>query len=266
MGPRLVMVALLGLVACRSATASPPEARPDGQQTDGRQTEGPPGIAVVELFTSEGCSSCPPADRVLAEIAEGSDPGTFALSFHVDYWDDLGWPDPFASPDYGDRQQTYSRALGVRGMYTPQMVVNGGEEFIGSDRDRAREALARALATPAKVRLTMHPRWTASNEATVDYEASRTPRAASLYVAVVQRHATTSVLRGENAGKTLHHENVVCSLAVVPLASARGSVAVQVPSSVAPVGAELIGWVQAAPTLVRGIPVLGAARSPLPDR
>jgi hypothetical protein len=111
----------------------------------------------------------------------------------------------------------------------------------------------------------MRPRWTATNTAIVDYEVSRTLQAASLYVAVVQHRVATSVLRGENAGKTLHHENVVRSLAVVPLAKGRGSVDVRIPTSAASMGVELIGWVQAVPTLVEGIPVLGAARSPLPD-
>jgi hypothetical protein len=261
MGPRLVTVALACLAACRSGPASLPEVH-----ADERPTEDAPAVAVVELFTSEGCSSCPPADELLGEIAEASAPGTFVLAFHVDYWDDLGWRDPFASPSYSDRQQTYAYALGVRGLYTPQMIVNGSEEFIGSDRDRARAAVGQALATPASVRLTLRPRWTAGDAATVDYEVSRTPQAASLYVAVVQRHATTPVLRGENAGKTLRHASVVRSLATVPLTGARGSIVAKIPASVDPANAELIAWVQREPTLVNGIPVIGAARAPLPDR
>ena len=264
MGPRLMSVALACLAACHSAAAAPPEAHPDE-----RRTEEAPGVAVVELFTSAGCSSCPPADELLREMAEASDRRTFVLSFHVDYWDDLGWADPFASPSYSDRQQAYAHALGVRGLYTPQMIVNGGEEFIGSDRDRAREAVARALASPANVRLTVHPRWSAASAAdaaTVDYEVSGATRATSLYVAVVQHDVTMSVKRGENAGKTLRHANVVRSLAVAPIEGATGSVVVQVPSSVDRPGAELIGWVQRAPALVGGIPVLGAARAQLPAR
>jgi hypothetical protein len=100
----------------------------------------------------------------------------------------------------------------------------------------------------------------------VDYEVSRTPQATALYVSVVQRQAKTSVLRGENAGKTLRHADVVRSLATVPLTAASGSIVVQVPSSVDPTTEELIAWVQREPTLIHGIPVLGAARAPLPGR
>ena len=258
---RFAALALAGLVVCRSAPASISEARAD---ESGRGVQ---GVAVVELFTSEGCSSCPPADRLLADLADSSDRRIYALSFHVDYWDELGWPDRFASGAYTGRQQAYARALGVRGMYTPQMIVNGTEEFTGSDRDRAGAAVSRALARPSKVRLAMRPRSTAPNATTVDvdYEVSDTPAGASLSVSVVEHQAVTQVLRGENAGKTLRHENVVRSLAAVPLTASTGSVVVQVPSSLVRTGAELVGWVQRAPSLEGGMPVLGAARAPLPS-
>lgn len=259
MEARFAALALAGLVACRSSPASISEARADESE------RGVQGVAVVELFTSEGCSSCPPADRLLADLADSSDRCIYALSFHVDYWDELGWPDRFASGAYTGRQQAYARALGVRGMYTPQMIVNGTEEFTGSDRDRAGAAVSRALARPSKVRLVMRPRSTAPNATTVDYEVSDTPAGASLTVGVVEHQAVTHVLRGENAGKTLRHENVVQSLAAVPLTASTGSLVVQVPSSLARTGAEVVGWVQRAPSLEGGMPVLGAARSPLPS-
>ncbi len=260
MRARLLVLALAAVAACRTAPVPVSEAHASEPKE-----EPAPGVAVVELFTSEGCSSCPPADRLLGELAASSPDRVYALSFHVDYWDDLGWPDRFASSAYTDRQQTYARLLGVRGLYTPQIVVNGAEELIGSDRDRAAAAIARALATPARLRLVLHPRWTAPNVVTVDSEASGLADGASLFLALVERQAVTSVPRGENAGKTLRHENVVRSLASVPFVTARGSVVVRVPSSLVPAGAELIGWVQHAPTLAQGMPVLGAARASLPE-
>jgi hypothetical protein len=250
---------MLGLVACRSASASISEARADEPAA-----EKAPPVAVVELFTSEGCSSCPPADGVLAELAESTDRRIYALSFHVDYWDDLGWPDRFASRAYTTRQQEYARALGVRGVYTPQMIVNGAEEFIGSDRTRADDAVRHALAKPSKVRLAIRPQWAAPDATRVDYVASEVPPAASLVVTLVEHRAVTSVLRGENAGKTLRHENVVRSLVSVPLTTPTGSVVVQVPQSIARPGAELIAWAQNAPASGEGMHVLGAARAPLP--
>src|SRR5262252_1517002 len=97
---------------------------------------------VVELFTSEGCSSCPPADALLAELA--SRPEVLALSFHVDYWDRLGWKDPFSSPAATERQQRYASVLGLATVYTPQIVVDGKWQAVGSDRVEVEQALKAA--------------------------------------------------------------------------------------------------------------------------
>jgi hypothetical protein len=261
MSARLSTLALLGLAACRSASASRSEVRAS-EPVD----EVSPGVALIELYTSEGCSSCPPADRLLAELAASSRDRVYALSFHVDYWNDLGWADPFSSGMYTDRQQAYARALGLRGLYTPQMIVNGSDEFTGSDRNRAEAAIARALSTPPGLRLAMHPRWTAPDTLAVDFEVSRASRDAAVFLAVAQREAVTSVGAGENAGRTLRHENVVRALASVPLTATEGSVSVKVPSSLAPAGTELVGWVQNSAPKARDVPVLGAARASLPER
>ena len=112
-----------------------------------------PPFALVELFTSEGCSSCPPADRLLGRIAEEasrSGQNVLPLAFHVDYWDYLGWTDRFARPEFGHRQRWYAAAARADGVFTPQIVVNGVAAFAGSDERRARAAIAEALArTPA---------------------------------------------------------------------------------------------------------------------
>src|SRR5271169_3162894 len=97
---------------------------------------------VVELFTSEGCSSCPPADALLAELA--GRPDVLALSFHVDYWDRLGWKDPFSSPDATRRQHGYADLLGLATVYTPQMIVDGRWQAVGSDRSEVERALGSA--------------------------------------------------------------------------------------------------------------------------
>src|SRR5271169_3687855 len=101
---------------------------------------------VVELFTSEGCSSCPPADALLAELANR--PDVLALSFHVDYWDRLGWKDPFSSPEATARQEDYARLLGINSVYTPQIVVDGRLETVGSDRSAVERALDAARHDP----------------------------------------------------------------------------------------------------------------------
>jgi len=235
---------------------SVPEARADGPP-------GAParGVAVVELFTSEGCSSCPPADALLADLARSSDPAMYALAFHVDYWDDLGWPDRFASGNNTARQREYARVFGARGLYTPQMIVDGTEQFTGSDRDHAAAAIARALARPASARLSVHARSIGPTSLTVDYEAREAPEGSVLNLALVEHAASTAVAAGENAGKTLHHTNVVRAFLAAPLAAPTGSALMKLPMSRLPDDAEIIAYVQRATPEGPGMPVLGAARA-----
>jgi hypothetical protein len=235
-----------------------PEARAD-EPSGGAASR----VAVVELFTSEGCSSCPPADEVLGDLARRSDRPVYALGFHVDYWDNLGWPDRAASPDNTTRQRTYAHAFGAGGLYTPQMIVDGTEQFTGSDRAKAEAAVGRALSRPASVRLSVHPRRTGPAAVAVDYEAQGAPPGSVLNVAVVERVVSTSVRAGENAGKTLRHANVVRALVTAPLSSTTGSVALQLPARLPRDGAEVIAFVQRPSADGGGMPVLGAARSPL---
>jgi hypothetical protein len=236
-----------------------PEARADEPPGGGTG-----GIAVVELFTSEGCSSCPPADEVLGDLSRRNDRPIYPLGFHVDYWDNLGWPDRAASPDNTARQKAYAHAFGAGGLYTPQMIVDGTEQFTGSDRARADAAVGRALARRASVRLSIHPRRTGSDAVTVDYVAQGAPAESVLNVAVVQREASTAVRAGENAGKTLRHANVVRAFVSAPLSSAAGSISAQLPAGWPRDGAEVVAFVQRSSADGGGMPVLGAARSSLP--
>ena len=115
---------------------------------------------LVELYTSEGCSSCPPADALLQKLERNPstpDAVVIAMSEHVDYWNHLGWNDPFSSAQMSARQQAYALRFGSKGPYTPQMVVDGADEFVGSDASRARHAIAEA-ATRHKVELTLQPK------------------------------------------------------------------------------------------------------------
>jgi hypothetical protein len=249
---RVATLAIAMIVGgCRPGSTSVPEARAD------EPTSSTKGFAVVELFTSEGCSSCPPADDVLADLAT-SDRPVYALAFHVDYWDDLGWPDRFASHDNTMRQRAYARAFGTSGVYTPQMIVDGTEQFTGSDRERAGAAVAHALSHPAAVELVVRPHASGPDAVTVDFEAPLAPPGAVLNVAVVERSAATSVRAGENAGRTLHHANVVRAFVATPFRAPAGSVVLQVPPSLPRDGAELIAYVQQPSSGHTGMPVLGA--------
>ena len=149
----ITLVALVGASLFTLAWASHRSPQPIAQSEKGKRTP-----VVVELFTSEGCSSCPPADAVLARLkrdqpVDGAE--VIALSEHVDYWNYIGWADPFSAKEFSARQSGYARALNLDQVYTPQAVINGHAEFVGSDQGRAEQEIARAARTPkAEVHLT----------------------------------------------------------------------------------------------------------------
>jgi len=164
--------------------------------------------ALVELFTSEGCSSCPPADRLLAEFVQQSPVdgvGVIALSEHVDYWDGLGWRDPFSSTQFTERQNRYAARFGPDKTYTPQMIVNGTSEFVGSDRRAAVDALKKVLArTSADVRLS----WTSGTTPRQLAIGVAGGASSEVWLAVTEDGLTSDVRRGENAGRKLPHTGV----------------------------------------------------------
>ncbi|HTV46246.1 MAG TPA: DUF1223 domain-containing protein [Stellaceae bacterium] len=169
---------------------------------------GPAGAAappiVVELFTSEGCSSCPPADALLARLA--TRPDVLALSFDVDYWNSLGWKDPFSSPAATARQRHYAELFGLATVYTPQMVVDGSWEVVGSDRQAVEHALDAARQRPAAVpvRLVLD-----HGAARIGLGAADRPVSAAVWLIGFDRRAQDRVSRGENAGRMLTHIDVV---------------------------------------------------------
>lgn len=198
----LFALAWFGLSSPSIPTTTTPKARP----------------VVVELFTSEGCSSCPPADEALGDLArEGVARGRpiIALAWHVDYWDGLGWPDPFARAAHTARQRRYAVSLGQRGLYTPQAVVDGRVDVVGSRRGRLEAAIERAGGDGSRP---------ASVEATVERDGRRytvTPRIAGapadarVLVALTESGLSVDVPRGENGGRTLRHDHVVRRFAEV---------------------------------------------------
>jgi hypothetical protein len=205
------------------------------------------GFAVVEMFTSQGCNSCPPAEELLSEIerdARDRGQNVFGLGFHVDYWDDLGWPDQFADAAYTARQEAYARAFGTRGLYTPQMVVNGTVEFVGSDRRRAAAAIMSAVASAGTTPLALSIANVGSDRVMVDYRAERPPERAMLHVAVVERGLDSDIARGENAGRTLRQDNVVRAFRSVGLDAGRGQVELATPPDLDPRNASVVGYVQ----------------------
>jgi hypothetical protein len=197
-----------------------------GAQADDRRVP-----VVVELFTSEGCSSCPPADQLLARM-DRSQPvagvRVIALEEHVDYWNSLGWTDPFSSSQYSVRQNDYGRKFLSDGIYTPQMIVNGQAQFVGTDSDRAAQEIARAgqLQTTL-VELKAAPK--ASDPDLVDLSVKVTntdpgkAHNSNVYLAVTESDLSSNVQRGENSGRLLRHAPVVRSFGVIGKIDARGS-------------------------------------------
>ena len=160
-----------------------------------------PRPAVVELFTSEGCSSCPPAESYLGDLARR--PDVLALAFHVDYWDDLGWHDRFDLADATPRQRGYAESLHLWGIYTPQVVVDGRENFVGNDR----RSIGKSLAAPREgIPVTIELR----NGAILIALSAASGMSPSEVLFIAYRHSAISAIgRGENAGRTLTEYNIV---------------------------------------------------------
>lgn len=176
-----------------------------GPQDQSRAGEPRSRPIVVELFTSQGCSSCPPADALLRELSQ-TRADVLALAFHVTYWDRLGWPDPFALPAATERQRGYTRISQAGTMYTPQMVVDGTRDVVGSDRARVQAALAaaRPVAT-AGINLRED-----ADGITISVSAGQ--GAGRVLLIGYDPEHRTQVARGENAGRALVEANIVRGL------------------------------------------------------
>lgn len=201
------------------------------------------GFAVIELFTSEGCSSCPPADELVARIQKESEgKPVYILAYHVDYWNRLGWKDPFSSADFSRRQNDYARYLHLQGVYTPQIVVNGRTEFVGSQEGTLRNAIRAALQKPVLATLSLAVMKYDKNQVSVKYTAEGAGKNSVLFIALLQKHAQTKVLRGENGGHTLSHVQIVNKLQRVPINGPGGIANIAVAEGTR--NQEVIGFIQ----------------------
>jgi hypothetical protein len=212
----------------------------------------PPGPTpvVVELFTSQGCSSCPPADELIRTIAR--DPSlhgkVIPLAFHVDYWDRLGWRDPFSSAEWSRRQFFYVRALSANSAYTPQAVVNGGRQFVGSRAEALSaaidEASHRAPIGSVRVEATR-----SGNVVTATIHAAA-PQGAEVVVALFQNDVTTRISAGENDGRTATEDAIVRRLVRVGIGNVDKSITLPVEPSWRNVG--IVAFLQNVDTLAIG--------------
>jgi hypothetical protein len=177
-----------------------------------------PGVprraVVVELFTSEGCSSCPPADELLGRLRQdlsAKNIQVIPLGFHVDYWNSLGWKDRFSSAEFTQRQEQYTHALKVDGPYTPEMVVNGEVEFVGNDAGQAQRTIRQQASELETAQVKIAP--AGADQLTIQVKGpAESSGNALVMLAITEDNLSTQVGAGENGGRTLHHAAVVREL------------------------------------------------------
>jgi hypothetical protein len=204
-------------------------------------------FVVLELFTSQGCSSCPPADKLLGKIiddAQKNNKPVYAMEFHVDYWNKYGWKDPYSSFKYTLRQQNYVNVLPITQAYTPQLIVNGETAFVGSDEKQANTLIEKSLKALATVDLTIQYKGSVNDSMLVDYAASKTDKNYSLKIALVEKKAANAVDKGENSGKTLSHHNVVCIFSSYDLKDLKGEIKLPLNKKIPDKNYMLIAFVQ----------------------
>ncbi|MES2278791.1 MAG: DUF1223 domain-containing protein [Bacteroidota bacterium] len=203
------------------------------------------GFALVELYTSEGCSSCPPADKLLAKIAqEYKDKEVYVLAYHVDYWNHLGWKDVFSNPQYSARQRAYSGYLNLDGVYTPQAIVNGRTEFVGSDEGKMHNAIQQSLTKAAIAELILSNVKIGGNKATLQYHVSGAQGNSNLLLAVIEKHAQSQVKAGENNGRMLPHINIVQKLQTISFKNDSGNAEISLPDGFNTKEWGIVGFVQ----------------------
>lgn len=163
--------------------------------------------AVVEMFTSQGCSSCPPADRILGELA--SDPSVIALSLPIDYWDYLGWKDTLADARFTARQRAYSQMRGDRAVYTPQAIVNGTANVLGSDRAGIETAATRTRSVDGVMSVPVTLTKSGRHIGVAVAAAGRAGRTGEVWICAVSKRVPITIARGENRGQQITYHNVV---------------------------------------------------------
>jgi hypothetical protein len=215
---------LIALVACSTQADGQPVKLPPSP------TGGSEGPIVLELFTSQGCSSCPSADQLLSRLARAGGRQLAPLSFHVDYWNDLGWVDPYSLPAWTERQRQYAAALGDDRVYTPELVVGGARGFVGSHAKAIQKAIEEA---PRPALLAATTKWSADR-----LEVTATaPADADILVALYEDGRRIAVTRGENSGETLSNDRVVRRLERVAKAGSQGTLALPIDPAWKNVGA-----------------------------
>jgi hypothetical protein len=204
------------------------------------------GFVVIELFTSEGCSSCPPADALVSKIQkEYKDQPVYILAYHVDYWNRLGWRDVFSNAAYSARQYEYAKFLKIPQVYTPQIVINGKKEFVGSEEGTLRNAIKGSLKQDASAQITLTGLKADDGKAMLHYQTEGNGNNSVLLLALVQKAAVSNVKAGENRGRNLPHVQIIRELNTVALTNGRGGIeSINLPKEFNPQAWEVIALLQ----------------------
>ena len=211
-------------------------------------TKAADGFAVLELFTSQGCSSCPPADELLGKYASQNNTRIIPLAFHVDYWNRLGWKDSFSTSGYSQRQQAYAQSFSNGSVYTPQVVINGATEMVGSDENKIGIAINKALEeTPAAI-ITINSNEISGDKISIQYNVTGDIANTNVLALLIQNKATTKIKAGENNGATLTSYNVVRAT-VSAQAKESGDCTLQIPFNIATKDVSLVLFTQNKTTL-----------------
>lgn len=231
----ILLLGLLSTIAC--AQTNPP-------QLTAKITGNESGFAVCELFTSEGCSSCPPADALLKTLeTDYAGNNVYVMEFHVDYWDKLGWKDKYSSAVYTKRQSVYCAALQSQ-PYTPQMIVNGKQQLIGSDKAKVHYAVDEALKKDQKSASIEYNVVVKDSQANITFVAEGFDKKDILNVALVQSEDSSAVKAGENSGRTLRHVNIVRQFASASLKNSFGKLSIDIPGELRDKALKLIVYTQ----------------------
>ncbi len=189
-------------------------------------------VVVLELFTSQGCSSCPPADVLLQKAKQQYPQKVFALSYHVDYWNYIGWEDPFSNSQYTTKQSFYNRKLGYNGNYTPEMVVNGQEHFVGSNASKLNSKISTYGKIKAVNKIYLSNAQRNRNKLSFDFKVEGKLKDKLLRAVLVLDERTTSVKRGENRNRTLTNSNIVVLEKYLETQGGSGSTTLDIPGLV----------------------------------
>ena len=204
------------------------------------------GFALVELFTSEGCSSCPPADKIVEEVQKNyTDKNVLVLGYHVDYWDKLGWKDIFSDPLFTERQEYYSNIFHLNSIYTPQVVVNGKTEFVGSNKNKLVNSIDEQLQEKpgSSIKLKANQNNTGKIEVSYSIDNNKSKKD-QLILLLIQKMATNKIKRGENEGSTLYHINIVRKISYLTMPVNEETTEIELPAELKKEDVFIAGFIQ----------------------